>query len=143
MSIKQDNYSTKHAPGMVPDPAVACAVKETLVNNAISCAAAADIAFKLRKPMQEVGTAIDLLGGRIIKCQLGLFGYHPRKKIVTSEERAAPEVEAALKNRAIDGRLPCAAVWEIAAAFAVPRIKVASICERGVIKIKPCQLGAF
>lgn len=143
MKIIKDKYRTKHAPGTMPDPTIAAALKESLVNNAISCAELAELAGRLRKPMAQLGTVLDLLEGRIVECQLGLFGYHPQKKIIKPAAQYDPAIEAAIRNRMIEGRLPCAAAWEIAAAFALPRINVASICEQEGIKIKPCQLGAF
>lgn len=143
MNVKNNKYRAKHASEAAPDPAVAEAVREKLVSNAITCIAAEEIAVRLLKPMREIGVVIDLLGGEIIKCQLGFFGYQPRKKIVPPTAISTPEIEAAIKNRLLDGRLPCAAAWEIAAAFALPRINIAAFCEQAGIKIKPCQLGAF
>jgi hypothetical protein len=46
---------------------------------------------------------------------------------------------AALKNN----RLPCSAAWLIAKKLKLPRMKVSAACEALLIKIKPCQLGAF
>jgi len=42
-----------------------------------------------------------------------------------------------------DGRLPCAAVFQIAADFKLAKIRVSSACEKLKIKISACQLGAF
>ena len=58
-------------------------------------------------------------------------------------ETVAPELEGAIRAAARDGRLPCAAAWEIAAERKIPRMKVSSACEALKIRIKPCQLGAF
>ncbi len=54
-----------------------------------------------------------------------------------------PELEKEIRSRLSNGRLPCAAAWEIAAERKIPRMKVSSACEALKIKIKPCQLGAF
>ncbi len=143
MNVTKDKYRTKHAPGTIPDPAIAAALKEGLVNNAISCAGLAELAGRLRKSMAQLGTVLDLLEGRIVECQLGLFGYHPQKKIIRPAAQYDPAIEAEIRSRLISECLPCDAAWEIAAAFALPRINIASICEQRGIKIKPCQLGAF
>ncbi len=93
--------------------------------------------------MAEVGRTLDLLEIRISRCQLGLFGYAAEGKIVRRENPVIPELEKAIRSRLSDSRLPCAAAWEIAAEWKIPRMKIASACEELKIKIKPCQLGAF
>jgi len=91
----------------------------------------------------EAGRTLDLMDISIIKCQLGLFGFTPEKKVV----KPAPSVSDVMKNeiesRLSDGRLPCFAAWEIAAKLKVGKMDVAGACETLGIKIKPCQLGAF
>ena len=80
---------------------------------------------------------------RIVTCQLGLFGYAPRKRIV----EAAPEVDAALKaaieRNLEEGRLSCRAAWSIAEELGIARMAVSSACETLGIKLSGCQLGAF
>ena len=51
--------------------------KKKMKNNRISCAGAHKIASVLHAAPAEVGRTIDLLEARIVKCQLGLFGYAP------------------------------------------------------------------
>ena len=119
------------------------AVRLKTVDGEIACADASSITGELNVAMSEIGVTLDLLGIRITKCQLGLFGYAPRKMIILAAETVTPELEKAIRDALMDHRLSCAASWEIAARLGVPRMKVSSACEALKIKIKPCQLGAF
>jgi hypothetical protein len=83
------------------------------------------------------------LGIRLVKCQLGLFGYSPEKKIVQAAPAAEPAMETAIREKLENGRLTCRRAWEIAMAFQLPKMAVSAACEALQIKIKPCQLGAF
>ena len=112
-------------------------------NNELPCALAHKIAADLNVSPAEVGKTADLLEMMLVKCQLGLFGYTPHKKIVKPEKSEDPDLAKALEDARVEGRLPCATAWEIAGRFNVSRMKVGSVCEYLKIKIKPCQLGAF
>jgi len=136
-------YSAKHAPGRRPDEKIAAAIRSKAKAQELSCADAEQISSGLGAPMTEVGTALDLLEVRISRCQLGLFGYGAEGKIIRQEIPQIPGFEKAIRDRLSDGRLPCAAAWELAAEWKVPRLKVSSACEALKIRIKPCQLGAF
>ena len=52
-----------------------------MIDGSISCKAAFDAAAALSITPCEVGTAIDFQNGRIVGCQLGLFGYGKVKAI--------------------------------------------------------------
>ncbi|MEK6777943.1 MAG: hypothetical protein AABY87_13865 [bacterium] len=52
-------------------------------------------------------------------------------------------LEAVIKNKLEDGRLPCAKAFEIAKEQKVSRQQVGEICNRARIKISRCQLGCF
>jgi len=136
-------YSAKHPAGTRPDPAIAAAIKEVAEDGRISCAVAHDLAADLEVAPAEVGKTIDLLEYRISKCQLGLFGYSPDKKIVKPAETVSDELRDRLQNSAEDRKVPCSACWEISGALGVQKIAVAGACEFLDLKVKPCQLGAF
>jgi hypothetical protein len=80
---------------------------------------------------------------RIVKCQMGLFGYRPKKRPVKPAEGVSPVRGAAIRESLLDDRLPCISVWEIAERLKVSKMKVASASEALGVKISDCQLGAL
>jgi hypothetical protein len=135
----------KHAgksPAQV-DPALKDGLQRQAREGELPCAVAFKLASALGRPPAGIGEAADLLGIRLVKCQLGLFGYSPEKKIVSASPAADPAMETAIREKLEGGRLSCRRAWEIAAAFQVRKMAVSAACEAMQIKIKPCQLGAF
>ncbi len=116
---------------------------ERAKNGELPCVTAHEAARTLGVPPAVVGQYADRLRLRLVKCQLGLYGYSPGKKIVTPAESVSPELENALRAGLENGRLPCKTAWEIAKQFNLPKMQVSAACDRLGIKIKPCQLGAF
>lgn len=137
------NYKAKHSPDVKVNGKIARAAEKTAVEGKISCADAEKIASNLCVTMQEVGVNLDLMGIRISRCQLGLFGYSPEKIIVKPAKTVPGELDRAINSALINNRLPCAAAWNIAERFGISRMEVSSACEALKIKVKPCQLGAF
>ncbi len=119
------------------------AVKKRSRQGALTCPLAFKIAGELAVHPGEVGKAMDLLEINIVKCQLGLFGYSPVRKIVQPAQSVSEELEAALRIAMIDGRLPCAEIFRIAGEFKLAKIRVSAACEKLKIRISACQLGAF
>ncbi|OQX26639.1 MAG: hypothetical protein BWK80_09465 [Desulfobacteraceae bacterium IS3] len=140
---KSKKFTEKHGPGAEPDPVIKEEILKYAKDNELPCALAFQIAKDLSLLPGEVGKTADLMNLRIVKCQLGLFGYKPESKIVAADKDASPELKAAVSEAAIDRRLPCRSAWEIASRFKVRKMTVSSTCEALNIKIKPCQLGAF
>lgn len=136
------NYSKKRG-GAVLDETIAAKIKEKISENRISCAEAHSVATELSIEPADVGTAIDLLNVRIIKCQLGLFGFGKEKNIPSLPDTANPDIEKAIKSSLVNDRLPCITAWEIAKRFTVAKPIISAVCEAMKIKISPCQLGAF
>lgn len=131
-----------------PSPrAVNSSIRDDLMRAApdgkLPCAVAFQVAADLQKPPAEIGEAADRLEIRLVKCQLGLFGYSPEKKIVKAASTVNPELEAAIRAELAEGRLACQKAWALAEAFQKPRMAISAVCEALGIKIKPCQLGAF
>ena len=137
------HYAAKHPPGTVVRPEIQQAVNEKLQQGKIACAVAHDIAQSLKVPPKEIGMAIDLKEGSIVKCQLGLYGYEPDGKKVHPADTIDPDVQNAIETHAKDGRLSCATAWQLAAEHGLQRLAFSNVCEAMGIKIKPCQLGAF
>ncbi len=137
------HYAKKHAPGKEINQSVADAVKNRAVDGKIPCAVAFDIAKDLGVPPGEVGFTIDMLEIRLIKCQLGLFGYGPGKKPPQTTEKVSEQLEQAIRDEVTGETLPCATVWKIAEKLQRGKREVSSACDTLGIKIRPCQLGAF
>jgi hypothetical protein len=118
-------------------------VKNRSRDNELPCAVAFAIAEDLHVPAADVGKAADRLSIRLAKCQLGLFGYKPRKKIVEAQDSVEADLKDAIYAALENDRLPCRKAWDIARRFGLRKMAVSSACETLGVKIKPCQLGAF
>ncbi len=109
----------------------------------LPCAVAFALAEELGAQPANIGTYADNMGIRLVKCQLGLFGYEPEKKIVKPREIVQDEIRAAVMARLTEGCLPCKEAFSAAALLGVRKMDISGACETLGIKIKPCQLGAF
>lgn len=137
----QGNYAGKRQ-GAELNQRIAASVKDRISDNAITCAEAHEIAAKLKVDPAEVGAAIDLLEVRINKCQLGLF-QHEKDGAAGSLEKIGPELDGAIRSALVNGRLACAAAWDIAKTFGLSKRAIGMACETMKIKISVCQLGTF
>ena len=137
------HYAGKHPKGTVPDADIARALKQKSADSRITCAASHKIAGRLGVSPAEVGKTSDLMELRLNKCQLGLFGYGPEKKIAKPADQVSPELENAIKAAAADNRISCLSCWQIAEDMGCAKKDVADACETLVVKIGPCQIGAF
>lgn len=137
------HYAAKHPRGTQPDTAVVAEIEKKTDNGTLTCAAAHAIATKLKRVPAEVGRCMDLLEVRLMKCQLGLFGYPPHKKIVMPAESVPADLQAAIAAAAVDGRIACKDAWRLAAERGIKRMELSAACEALGLKVKPCQLGAF
>jgi hypothetical protein len=137
------HYARKHPAGRKAKPEVAEAVKQHASKGGISCAAAFKIAGDLQVPPAEIGFTLDALEIPIAKCQLGLYGYTPAKKIVKPAETVSQAMEEVIRDALDNDRLTCARAWEIAKKLGIGKMEVSSACEALEIKISSCQLGAF
>ena len=137
------NYPGKHQPEEQPDEAIKSEIKKETDIGELPCAVAFTIAEKISASAAEVGKTADLMNYELVKCQLGLFGYKPGRKLVKPEESPEPDIEKDLTEALEDGKLSCKAAWDIADRFNVPKLTVSGVCETAGLKIKSCQLGAF
>ncbi len=142
MAKSHTAYADKHGPDATADSRIVAALSARAKDNTLSCAAAFDIAATLAVTMEAVGLAMDLGNVRLVKCQLGLFGYGGKNPL-----KAAPSPSASLRKALApfktSGRVPCREVFGIALRSGVPPQAVSNACEGMGLKIKPCQLGAF
>jgi hypothetical protein len=137
------HYAAKHPRGTEAAPEINQKLQEKITEGTVSCAAAHAIAVELNVAPKEVGIAIDLMEARIHKCQLGLFGYQPQKRLVKPAASPSPEVEAAVNANLVEGRITCQTCWEIAEGLMKKKLDISSVCESMGVKINQCQLGAF
>ena len=136
-------YSQKHSGETKVEDFLKQEVLQAAKENNVGCPVAEEIARRKAVALGDIGIALDLLNINITECQLGLFGHSPQKKIVQPAKEVASGLKQAINDALSNGRLPCAAAWEIAKQLKLPRMKVSTACEALKIKIKPCQLGAF
>ena len=137
------HYSKKHSDERKVDPAIAKAIEEKASDKKITCAAAFKIADVSGTTAEEIGFTLDMLEIRIIRCQMGIFGYEPEKKAVKPMENVPDELADSIRDKLVDGKLYCVSAWEVAKKLNIPKMHVSSACEKLGIKIKFCQLGAF
>ena len=136
-------YFEKHPKDAIIDEGLKEEILAQAQDNNITCKKAEEIAGNKGVAIGDVGKAIDILNINITECQLGLFGYGDKKKIVHPAKEVAPELKTKIERALQNGRLSCAVAWKIAADLNIPRMRVCAACETLKIKIKPCQLGAF
>jgi hypothetical protein len=136
------HYAAKHK-GAELNEKIAEKVREKMSDGTLSCGAAHVIAEELGVAASEVGITLDLLEVRIGKCQLGLFGYGEKKRIVKPADKVGPELQKEIENSLVDGRLPCKAAWDITEKFKMKRLDLANACEKLKLKINSCQIGSF
>ncbi|UCB49616.1 MAG: hypothetical protein JSW56_01575 [Deltaproteobacteria bacterium] len=137
-------YAKKHSSDRKMDQKVAEAVQGRIsAEGEISCAAAFRIVSDLGVSPLELGFTIDVMEIPVTKCQLGLFGYNPRKGFVKPAESVSSGLEDAIRRALVNNRLSCAAAWEIAEKLGVGKMDVTAACEALKIKISSCQLGTF
>ena len=136
-------FFEKHPAGTKVPEDLKQEIFQQATDNNIACKAAEKIAQTENTPMSEIGVAIDMLNINIVQCQLGLFGYDGKKKLVQAAESILPELEKSITAALVNERLSCIAAWKIADKFQIKRADVCAACEKLKIKVKPCQLGAF
>ena len=125
------------------DEKITAAIQERAREGTLRCADAFCIAEELGVTPLAVGKDADALDVQLTYCQLGLFGHGERKSVVEPAEEVPPEVEHAIREGLVEGRLPCAVAWAIAARLGMPKLHVANSAEKLGVRIGSCQIGAF
>ena len=140
---KPSKFSAKHGPDAAPDRVIEEEILKRGKNREIPCAVAFEIASTLQVSPDAVGMTADLMNVKLTKCQLGLFGYRPRKKLVEHPDHVPESLKTAISDRLVQGRLSCRKAWDIASELKIGKMEVCGACEAMAIKITGCQLGAF
>jgi len=118
-------------------------IKDRLVDGKLPCAVAFDIADIKQISGHTIGDIANLIGIKINKCQLGLFGHSPEKKTVKVLNRVKPILKEAVQTMGYNNVIKCLDVWMIGRRLGIDKLHVSGACETFGIKIKECQLGAF
>jgi len=119
------------------------ALRAAATDGELACALAFKVGAAHNTTPADIGKALDLEEIDIVKCQLGLFGYKPDKKIVRPAESVSEEIKKEITAELDDGKLTCERAWAIAKKLKISKMDVAAACETLGMKIKTCQLGAF
>lgn len=120
-------------------------IRNSLIDGTLPCERAHRIATDLDLSPLAVGAAVDRLGLRISRCQLGLFGYAEfgAKRASVDVETIPDRVATALADANRPEGVPCKAAWDVAAEQGLPRLLIGSVADRLEVRIAPCQLGCF
>lgn len=140
--MTMSDIQTKKGPNGPIDPELIKAVAAKAEDGRLTCAGAHKLAADLGVSPAEVGRAMDEAKVKIIRCQLGLFGYKGGKTIQPPAE-VAPALETAISVAVVNGVISCADIWSVASKAGAPYIRISEACETLGLKIRPCQLGAF
>jgi len=121
------------------------AIQDAQTGGKLPCAVAHRLCRENGWSPAQVGEEANRLAVKITLCQLGLFGYKAfgRKGPLQRFSKVPDEVAAAIKARATDGDVPCAALWKIAEVQGLPRVAMGGAAETLGLKVRPCQLGCF
>ena len=123
---------------------IAVQIKGSLTEGRLPCTSAFKIARRLKVSPHQVGEVANELGVKISRCQLGLFGYGSNKgKSLEPVQEVMEELEVRIRDRIVEGGLPCTTAWDIARELTMKRIDVARAAESLDIRIIQCQLGCF
>lgn len=139
-------YALKHPVGTKPDEEIAKIIREKSTRKELSCVMAERISKQLNVRLSEVGKTADLMGIKIIKCQLGLFGWRDKPnhgKDIHPLDSVSFEIRSAIEKVAEKGRVSCSSLWKIADRLGIDRKAVSTACETLGLKIIKCQLGTF
>jgi hypothetical protein len=114
----------------------------------LHCAEAHKIAEQLGVKPLFLGEQADAIGIRISRCQLGLFGYTPKKgtpgfRVVKKLSNPPDAASAAVLKAAEHGRIPCLSLWRLAREYGLTKRDMGNIAETLDLKIAGCQLGCF
>jgi hypothetical protein len=139
----EGHYTDKNGHNHKINPEIAERAEKVSIGKEMSCVAAFKLVNELNVEPSDVGVTLDFLEIKIIKCQLGIFGYGKAKKIVKPMGLVPESLEKEIRENLIDGKLWCKNAWKIADSKRLPRMEITSACNALGIKISPCQLGAF
>lgn len=142
-SKDKGHYGKKHSPDRKVNPLIEEAVRKRAKEGRLPCAVAFEIVKELDTLPDEVGFTLDCLEIKIIKCQMGIFGYGHGKRPFRPLDSVSEELKEAIAQALEGEQLSCRAAWDIAKRLGIGKMAVRAACEKLKIKISSCQIGAF
>ena len=142
-SKNKGHYAKKHSPDRKVNPLIAEAVRKMAKQGRLPCAVAFEIAKELDILPDEVGFTLDHLEIKIIRCQMGIFGYDHEKPPFRPLDSVSEGLKEAITHALEGDRLSCRAAWDIAKRLGIGKMVVTAACDKLNIKISSCQLGGF
>lgn len=131
----------------VVDAVLAAAIETALTDSLLPCAVAFRVAETHVVAPLLVGQTADVLGIRLTRCQLGLFGYpgHAKGWDALAGTAISEDLAAAVRAAADEagGMIACAQLWELAVQFGISRLQMGYVVDQLGLRIGACQLGAF
>ena|SRR5271157_4216850 len=122
-------------------------VRKAANDNQLSCVLAHNLAGKWGVMPEALGAAAREIGIRIIRCQIGLFGYGPKGtpsyRVVQAADNIPKGLTVEVHAELVDGRLPCRAAWALAQRSGLTYRQMGDVVVALGLKVKPCQLGQF
>ncbi len=118
-------------------------LKKNCSSGSITCLQVHQLSQKWQVRPQKMGSILDQLQIKIIKCQLGLFGVTDNKKYIRAVDNIPANLVNQIENQAHKKRLSCRATWEVAKEARVKRRFMGDTCKKLGIRITDCQLGTF
>jgi len=113
----------------------------------LPCALAHKLAREWGVTPEALGAAAKEAGIRIIRCQMGLFGFGPKGtpsyRVVQPADHVPEALSVEIQAALIDGRLPCRVAWELGRRHGLAYRRIGDVLEALGIKVRPCQLGQF
>lgn len=123
-------------------------VREAAKDGQLPCARACKLAGEWDVTLEEMGAAANEADVRITRCQMGFFGYAPKKgmpgyALVKPAEHVPDDLAAEARAGLVNGRLPCRTAWDLAERHGLNYRQIGDAVEALGIRVKPCQLGCF
>ncbi|NQT10200.1 MAG: hypothetical protein HQ573_03410, partial [Desulfobacteraceae bacterium] len=108
---KNNQFAAKHQNKAQINTIIKNEILKQNKDGKLPCLVAFRIADSLQVAAAEVGKTVDLLNFRLTKCQIGLFGYKPQKKIIKAKEPEDRNLKKAIRERLVEERQPCISAW--------------------------------
>lgn len=120
-------------------------IRHAVILSHLPCEAAFAVARSRSTRPETVAETAGGMGIRIAACQLGLFGYDAfgSKRWIGPMVQVPADLEADVRASSPDGRISCAAAWQLAERWRISRLIVGSVLETLGVHVTACQLGCF